>query len=833
LSIPRARILLLLLPTLLAAVRLAAQTCAGELRVIVLDSQHSPIFDAGVDVRSGTEVAGSRSTQTAGLVDFEKIPCGSWTVNVAKEGFEPATRLVNIAAGGHTTESVTLTPQTQHSKVDVTAAPPPLIEQSTAEANQLHPAEVKTLPTNPGTVNDTLPLLPGIIRTPDGELKIEGSGEERSAMIVNQTDITDPATGKFGQSIPIDSVENVTVLNTPFLAQYGRFTQSVVAVETRRGGEKWHAELNDPFPDPRVRSYHLVGFRNETPRFVFGGPVLRNRLYFTSALQYYIQKTPDRTLPYPHNESKQQWYNSFSQADFILTPKQIITATLHISPQHTNFVNPDFFHPEPVTPSYAQHNYVGTAVDHFGFLGGILDSSISLQRFDAVIGAQGDAAMIMTPTGNQGNFFGTQNRSARRTEWLETWSLRPLTLGGTHLVKLGDSLTTSGNQGRFDYRPVQIVDGAGNLEERVDFVNLPPFNRDDLEVTAYVQDHWSPTPKLAFDYGARVEHQRLASSLRIAPREGVSWSPFGNGRTVIRTGYGQFYDHLPPDIYTFGRYPLRIRTFFAPDGSMLDGPTPYVNVIGSVDGPRSFLVRGRQVAGAFSPRGATLNVQAEHSFSHLVRVRAVFTDNRSVGLVALSAEQLGNANEIVLNGDGKSRYRQAEFTARFTWKDSQQIIASYTRSRAEGTLNTFDQFLGNFPAPLVLRPVLYTNTPADLPNRFLLWGQVKTHFWQMVALPIIEYRNGLPYARYDATQNYVGTPYSDATRFPNFLSVDTRIYKDFKVNPKYTVRLSLSIFNITNHFNALAVHANDADPEYGIFFGNYKRRYRGDFDIIF
>ena len=85
-------------------------------------------------------------------------------------------------------------------------------------------------------------------------------------MIVNQTDITDPATGKFGQSVPVDSIETVNVLNTPFLAQYGRFTQSVVAVETKRGGEKWHAELNDPFPDFRIRSYHMRGIRDVRPR---------------------------------------------------------------------------------------------------------------------------------------------------------------------------------------------------------------------------------------------------------------------------------------------------------------------------------------------------------------------------------------------------------------------------------------------------------------------------------------------------------------------------------------------------------------------------------------
>ena len=102
-----------------------------------------------------------------------------------------------------------------------------------------------------------------------------------------------------------------------------------------------------------------------------------------------------------------------------------MTATLHVSPQHTNFVNPDYFNPQPVTPTYAQHNYVGTAADHWGLFNGILDSSISIQRFDAYVGAQGDADMILTPTGNRGNYFGTQNRTAnRRSGWKHGRRLR-------------------------------------------------------------------------------------------------------------------------------------------------------------------------------------------------------------------------------------------------------------------------------------------------------------------------------------------------------------------------------------------------------------------------
>src|ERR1035438_1702637 len=102
---------------------------------------------------------------------------------------------------------------------------------------------------------------------------------------------------------------------------------------------------------------------------------------------------------------------------------------------------------------------------------------------------------------------------------------------------------------------------------------------------------------------------------------------------------------------------------------------------------------------AFSPRGLAWNAQVEHAFSRLLKIRGVYTDNRSVGLIVLEPDLLGNANEIVLNGDGASRYRQAEVTARLTWQEGQLLNLSYTHSRAEGSLNVFDNFVGNYGTP--------------------------------------------------------------------------------------------------------------------------------------
>jgi len=55
-----------------------------------------------------------------------------------------------------------------------------------------------------------------------------------SALVVNSVDSVDPATGRFGLSVPIDVVDSLHVLASPYLAQYGRFT---AGVELRKHGQ--------------------------------------------------------------------------------------------------------------------------------------------------------------------------------------------------------------------------------------------------------------------------------------------------------------------------------------------------------------------------------------------------------------------------------------------------------------------------------------------------------------------------------------------------------------------------------------------------------------------
>ena len=162
-------------------------------------------------------------------------------------------------------------------------------------------------------------------------------------------------------------------------------------------------------------------------------------------------------------------------------------------------------------------------------------------------------------------------------------------------------------------------------------------------------------------------------------------------------------------------------------------------------------------------------------------------------------------------------------------KEDRQLFMSYTRSHAAGDLNDFSRFLGSVPTP-VIRENQYGLLPTNLPNRFLLWGVMRFPLQFQVA-PVVEARSGFPYSNIDASQRYVGIP--NGLKYPTFFSLDSRFSKDVRINPKYSVRVSLSGFNLTNHDNPEAVHNNVADPQRGLFFGQRHRHFTFDFDFLF
>ena len=66
----------------------------------------------------------------------------------------------------------------------------------------------------------------------------------------------------------------------------------------------------------------------------------------------------------------------------------------------------------------------------------------------------------------------------------------------------------------------------------------------------YVQDDWRARKNLTVNWGVREEFQtHLSDHWNLAPRGGLTWSPFKGGKTTIRAGGGLFYEWLDADTY--------------------------------------------------------------------------------------------------------------------------------------------------------------------------------------------------------------------------------------------------------------------------------------------
>ncbi len=417
----------------------------STLQITALDETGKPLPTVKIEIKKGSALLGSVLTDENGKASLPNLAAGTYEITATKEGLEPRTKsdLIITAAATNDLELIMVPKVSITDTVNVTASNSTAnpVEQGASVSTDIGRQQAKDTAIRPHTVADALPLVPGVVRDQQGQLHINGSAENRSALLVNSMDVTDPATGQFGMTIPVDSVEAVNVYKSPFLAQYGRFTSGVVSVETRRGGEKWNYELNDPFPEFRYLRRHLRGIHSATPRVTFNGPLIKNKLFFSQGIEYALKKNRVLSLTFPENETVNESVNSFTQFDYLGLKNHSLTATVHIAPRHAKYYNLDFFNRRPVTPNFAGHDYTTTLIDRWTLGTNLLETNLSIKKAKQDVWAQGNQEMTLAPTGNRGNYFNEQDRNSSRYEWQEILSLHRISGYGAHNIKIGSDVT--------------------------------------------------------------------------------------------------------------------------------------------------------------------------------------------------------------------------------------------------------------------------------------------------------------------------------------------------------------------------------------------------------
>ncbi len=773
-----------------------------------------------------------------GIVVFDRIPPGTYTLRVELDGFEPFVRpnlLITNSAGATPDIEAVLAPAAMAQTVSVTA---PTAADTSVAAGATPPAAMgrrvmQRLPLAVASIKEALPLVPGVIRSSTGELSFNGTSEEQTGLRLNGMNAADPATGSFRLTLPVDAVEGVQVFMHPYTAEQGQFTGALTEIDTRAGGDRWHFELNDFLPDFRFVEGKIRGVAEDSPHLNFSGPLFSKRLFLSQSAAYTIAKRPVRGLAFPVNETRTEAQSYFTQLDFSVRAGHRQTVTLGYFPERREFVGLDVFRPQPVTPSIRQRDMIVTVRDHSELAGGLLTSSVSVSRYDTGVWSRGSADFTITPTVETGNYWATRSGRSARLEILELYALPTKHwLRGSHDVKFGVDLNSSSSRLDYQARPVNVIRANGTLSRRTEFDAGSPIRGSNQEIVGFAQDRWSVGGRLAIDLGVRYEDQRVADATVMAPRAGFAWAPLADGSTVVRGGIGLFYDKVPLNIRTFARYPSRMVTRYAADGTSILDRRRYTNLlVDAVDGPVLDPTLPTDAPTEFVPENMTWSLQVDRTFKPWLAARVNLVTSHSDHLYVVNPKVLpGRRNVIELSSIGSSLYRALEFSGRVGSVDH-AINLSYTRSRTRGDLNTFAAAFGDLASP-VIRPNQYSQLPFDTPRRFVAWGNIALPLRLWLA-PIVEVRTGFPYSVVNADQFFVGVRNADTRRFPRFFAFDLEASKEVQVTRKYAVRLSLRGFNLTNHFNPRNVHANTADPAFGGFLASYRRYFTSGFDIVF
>ena len=412
----------------------------GEGRVVVtVVIEGLRIPSVKVDLRdvAANIVIAQTTSDAVGQVDVPRVPAGRYVVLAVREGFsETESSPFSVHAG--VTEQVLvemkLTFVRESVHVVVPANSPTESLQPVAVSDVLSGARMDVQPLAGDDFQSLLTTLPGIIRGPDGRLRVKGGAPTASALQVSSASLNDPSTGDFDLELPSGAVESVEVLSNPFAAEYGRFSTSVTQVRTKRGTNDWIVKPDNLAPNFGKGFSFINRFE---PRLAISGPLRRNRLLFGQYLQYRFARTAVKSLP-GEPQLGLDSFDSFTRLDAVISPRHALTVGAIYFPRKITNATMTTFRPPETTPRFTQEGFSTGVVDRLILSpGAVLESTVAVRTFEVDLKSVDDLPMVYAPEGQSGKFFNRQTRQVLSLQVVEALAISKTGRSGQHVFKVG------------------------------------------------------------------------------------------------------------------------------------------------------------------------------------------------------------------------------------------------------------------------------------------------------------------------------------------------------------------------------------------------------------
>lgn len=595
---PRAGVLLLTLACLLGATPAGAQFANSDLSGTVTDEAGAVL--PGVRVTAthrGSGIARTVVSLANGAYVLNGLRPGTYRVEFALQGFQTLAReAIQLRVGQKARLDVTLALGAIEETLSVTAAAP-LIELDSKEVGgTLTAEEFDVLPTQNRSALLFAGLLPGVAPSPDTEstssdsLFVNGQTDFNNSFNIDGANNDDDVIGAIAGAqtrTSIEAIQEFQVLTSQFDAEFGRALGGVLNAVTKSGTNDYRgtafgyvqdSSYNDEsfFVDADGLEKPDTSYRNLGANL--GGPIVRDRAHFfvnyedisdeEGIVRSFVSR-PEKNFSTSEDNSIE---NLLAKLDYQVATGHHLAARYlrEESPQFNQIIGAQETLETSREEDDTDSNWIvswdwvigNTALNIARLSYTKEDVAFANPAFNAGGGSfeaqRGQPVREDRPGINLGSSDVAQARVNRSTQLDDTFSFVVPDWHGEHNVRVGfqysereESFQNSGlAQGEFDFDTDRPFDPADPSTYPLAFtvrVRGPQTGDipDNEVLGVFAQDDWQPTSDLTLSVGVRYDDESVTDDSNLAPRLGFAWTPFDHQRTVVRGGYGRYYDRLP------------------------------------------------------------------------------------------------------------------------------------------------------------------------------------------------------------------------------------------------------------------------------------------------